>query len=326
MCVSYKFLNKVTASNVSSIELCYLPGSLLFMRSADVIFLRQDERTGNPVKAMHVSVWSSLVKVSVFFRKSVQRKGFINRPVYAVSKLGSSYTHHVYDIPGHVVRREVSDPCGPKLFCALSSDTTVVKAILQFKLNSNNNSLLSSFFVNKVCLISYIHSSATAFRLNSAYQADDIMDQDVKETGEKRKCENSDSHEKTGRKRRRGGGGKQLRPGERYVPPPQKRNPGVSFSQEHFDETSYYFEGGLRKVYPYYYDFKTYCKGRWIGKTLLEVFSSEFRSEPLEYYQKAAKAGRIRLNDTPVDDLNITLKVPSHFHLCCIVIFDGCMV
>lgn len=110
-------------------------------------------------------------------------------------------------------------------------------------------------------------------------------------------------------KRRRFGRGRQLRPGERYVPPPQKRNPTVSFDQEHFAETSYYFEDGLRKVYPYYFDFKTYCKGRWIGKTLMEVFSSEFRAEPLEYYEKAAKEGRIRLNEEPVSDLSVTLKV-----------------
>lgn len=111
---------------------------------------------------------------------------------------------------------------------------------------------------------------------------------------------------KRGKKRK---GSKQMKPSDRYVPPPQKRNPGVSFNQEHFAETSYYFEGGLRKVHPYYFDFKTYCKGRWIGKTLLEVFSSEFRAEPLDYYKKAVKEGRIRLNETPLDDLNITLKV-----------------
>ncbi|XP_049451701.1 RNA pseudouridylate synthase domain-containing protein 2 isoform X1 [Epinephelus fuscoguttatus] len=119
----------------------------------------------------------------------------------------------------------------------------------------------------------------------------------------------SDEPESSGRgKRRRGAGGKKSRPGERYVPPPQKRNPGVSFSQEHFNETSYYFEGGLRKVCPYYFDFKTYCKGRWIGKSLLEVFKSEFRAESIEYYQKAAKEGRIRLNDTPVEDLSVVLR------------------
>nr|XP_057946299.1 RNA pseudouridylate synthase domain-containing protein 2 [Doryrhamphus excisus] len=113
-------------------------------------------------------------------------------------------------------------------------------------------------------------------------------------------------------KRRRGAGGKNLRPGERYVPPPQKRNPGVSFSQAHFDETSYYFEGGLRKVHPYFFDFKTYCKGRWVGKSLLEVFESEFRAESIEYYQRAAREGRIRLNETPVEDLSVVLKNNDH--------------
>lgn len=95
--------------------------------------------------------------------------------------------------------------------------------------------------------------------------------------------------------------------GERYIPPPQRRNPCIS--QEHFNETSYYFEGGLRKVRPYYYDFKTYCKGRWIGKSLLEVFKSEFRAESTEYYQRAAKEGRIRLNETTVEDLSVVLRV-----------------
>lgn len=126
----------------------------------------------------------------------------------------------------------------------------------------------------------------------------------------KRKSDETDQPETSGRgKRRRGAGGKKLRPGERYIPPPQKRNPGVSFGQEHFSETSYYFEGGLRKVQPYYFDFKTYCKGRWIGKSLLEVFKSEFRAESIEYYEKAAKEGRIRLNDTPVEDLSVVLRV-----------------
>lgn len=135
------------------------------------------------------------------------------------------------------------------------------------------------------------------------------------ETG-KRKSDETDQPEVSGRgKRRRGAGGKKLRAGERYIPPPQKRNPGVSFGQEHFSETSYYFEGGLRKVQPYYFDFKTYCKGRWIGKSLFEVFRSEFRAESIEYYEKAAKDGRIRLNDTPVEDLSIVLRVSNTIFL-----------
>nr|XP_042131894.1 RNA pseudouridylate synthase domain-containing protein 2 isoform X3 [Peromyscus maniculatus bairdii] len=43
------------------------------------------------------------------------------------------------------------------------------------------------------------------------------------------------------RKKRRGAAG------ERVVPPPKKRRTGVSFGDEHFAETTYYFEGGLRK-------------------------------------------------------------------------------
>ncbi|XP_073466194.1 pseudouridylate synthase RPUSD2 isoform X2 [Aquarana catesbeiana] len=96
--------------------------------------------------------------------------------------------------------------------------------------------------------------------------------------------------------------------GERYVPPPTKRRLGVSFGDEHFRETESYVENGLRKVRPYYFHFETYCKGRWVGKSLLEVFSSEFRSEPLEYYRRAAQAGRLRLNQELLTDLTTVLK------------------
>ncbi|XP_051000350.1 pseudouridylate synthase RPUSD2 isoform X1 [Acomys russatus] len=108
--------------------------------------------------------------------------------------------------------------------------------------------------------------------------------------------------ESSKRKKRRGA------TGDRVVPPPKKRRTGVSFGDEHFAETTYYFEGGLRKVRPYYFDFQTYCKGRWVGRSLLHVFSTEFRSQPLAYYEAAVRAGRLHLNEEPVQDLNIVLK------------------
>lgn len=142
---------------------------------------------------------------------------------------------------------------------------------------------------------------------------EDISPKQASQPG-KRKSDEPDEAETSVRgKRRRGAGGKKLAPGERYIPPPQKRNPGVSFSQEHFDETSYYFEGGLRKVQPYFFDFKTYCKGRWVGKSLQEVFRSEFRAESMEYYERAAREGRIRLNETPVEDLSVVLRVSVNY-------------
>ncbi|KAG7509998.1 RNA pseudouridylate synthase domain-containing protein 2 [Solea senegalensis] len=171
-------------------------------------------------------------------------------------------------------------------------------------------------FVNRPKSSSTMEQAATAphtptpveEEANTPANTQGIAVNEATDTG-KRKSEDSGGAESSGRgKRRRGAGGKKHCPGERYVPPPQKRNPGVSFNQEHFKETSYYFEGGLRKVRSYYFDFKTYCKGRWVGKSLLDVFESEFRAESVEYYKQAAKEGRIRLNDTPVEDLSVVLR------------------
>lgn len=38
------------------------------------------------------------------------------------------------------------------------------------------------------------------------------------------------------------------------------------------------FVAGLRKVYPYYFSFKTYAKERWFGLPLVSVFVKEFQS------------------------------------------------
>ncbi|ODV95133.1 hypothetical protein PACTADRAFT_2843 [Pachysolen tannophilus NRRL Y-2460] len=40
----------------------------------------------------------------------------------------------------------------------------------------------------------------------------------------------------------------------------------------------YFFENGLRKIEPYYHLNKTFVKGRWVNKTLLEIFKAEFKS------------------------------------------------
>ncbi|XP_047466593.1 RNA pseudouridylate synthase domain-containing protein 2 [Mugil cephalus] len=181
------------------------------------------------------------------------------------------------------------------------------------RVNRHVAPFISSYNVNK---FPRRHSSSSAMEQAAAPPADVNIPGSVEEsaateateTGKRKNSEPEEPETRSRGKRRRGAGGKNLRKGERYIPPPQKRNPGVSFSQEHFDETSYYFEGGLRKVYPYYFDFKTYCKGRWIGKSLMEVFKSEFRVCSLEYYERAAKIGRIRLNDSPVEDLSVVLR------------------
>ncbi|KAH6690305.1 pseudouridine synthase [Plectosphaerella plurivora] len=62
----------------------------------------------------------------------------------------------------------------------------------------------------------------------------------------------------------------------------------------------YYFEDGLRKVKPYHWTYQTFVKERWRDRTLLDVFTSEFRDRPIEYYRKAMLEGKINISQTPV--------------------------
>lgn len=45
---------------------------------------------------------------------------------------------------------------------------------------------------------------------------------------------------------------------------------------------TFYIE--MRKVKPYYFEYKSFAKGRWLGRSLLDVFSSEFRDRSEDYY------------------------------------------
>ncbi|KAI9368091.1 hypothetical protein BJX61DRAFT_537539 [Aspergillus egyptiacus] len=61
----------------------------------------------------------------------------------------------------------------------------------------------------------------------------------------------------------------------------------------------YYFEGGLRRVHPYHYTYNTYCKERWRNRTLLDIFTSEFRDREPDYYKKALEGGHVCVNGQP---------------------------
>lgn len=72
------------------------------------------------------------------------------------------------------------------------------------------------------------------------------------------------------------------------------------FTDDRFNETSYYIENGLRKVYPYYFTFTSYTKGRWVGRTLLEVFGKEFRAHTTEEYERHIEKGSLTINNKRV--------------------------
>ncbi|KAI0012610.1 pseudouridine synthase [Xylariaceae sp. FL0662B] len=67
----------------------------------------------------------------------------------------------------------------------------------------------------------------------------------------------------------------------------------------------YYLENGLRRVAPYHYTYKTWCKERWRGRELLDVFESEFRDRPLEYYKHSMETGQICVDGKPTSPNHI---------------------
>jgi tRNA pseudouridine synthase 9 len=58
----------------------------------------------------------------------------------------------------------------------------------------------------------------------------------------------------------------------------------------------YIIDDDLRRVEPYHYTYNTYCKERWRGRRLIDIFESEFRDRPLEYYRNAMVTGHIYVN------------------------------
>ncbi|KAK7739135.1 DRAP deaminase [Cytospora paraplurivora] len=62
----------------------------------------------------------------------------------------------------------------------------------------------------------------------------------------------------------------------------------------------YYFEGGLRRVKPYHFTYTTWCKERWRGRELIDIFECEFRDRPLAYYRRAMEGGEVAVNKKTV--------------------------
>jgi tRNA pseudouridine synthase 9 len=58
----------------------------------------------------------------------------------------------------------------------------------------------------------------------------------------------------------------------------------------------YSMHNGLRHVAPYEFNYRTYCKKRWLNRTLLDVFVTEFLDMSSEYYRNAIVHGKIRIN------------------------------
>jgi 23S rRNA-/tRNA-specific pseudouridylate synthase len=58
--------------------------------------------------------------------------------------------------------------------------------------------------------------------------------------------------------------------------------------------------GWLRTVEPYPHTFSTFAKARWVGRTVLDVYCTEFGSYPKSYYESVIAQGRILVSDQHV--------------------------
>jgi tRNA pseudouridine32 synthase len=57
-------------------------------------------------------------------------------------------------------------------------------------------------------------------------------------------------------------------------------------------------------VAPYHYTYNTYCKQRWRGREILDIFAAEFRDRTREYYKNAIEQGQIVINGKPCQDIH----------------------
>lgn len=80
-----------------------------------------------------------------------------------------------------------------------------------------------------------------------------------------------------------------------------------TIDEEETDGALYVFEGGLRRVTPYYFTYLTYCKQRWLGRNILEVFVDEFRDRHPDFYKHKIENGEVTVNKKPAT-LETTLK------------------
>lgn len=60
-------------------------------------------------------------------------------------------------------------------------------------------------------------------------------------------------------------------------------------------------EGPLRKIKPYFFTYKTFCKGRWRDRRLVDIFITEFRDREPSYYRKTIANGEVYVNDEPAN-------------------------
>jgi hypothetical protein len=75
-----------------------------------------------------------------------------------------------------------------------------------------------------------------------------------------------------------------------------KRRPSEALCA--LEPARYRVNDGLREVVPYIFRYETFCKGRWVGKPLLEAVADEFAGFSRDYFVRAMADGLLLVNST----------------------------
>ncbi|CDH49293.1 pseudouridine synthase [Lichtheimia corymbifera JMRC:FSU:9682] len=132
------------------------------------------------------------------------------------------------------------------------------------------------------------------------------------ESAEHQQQEIEVSHESTGQKRKTDD--------ESTDQPAQKQRRVKKQRQKDFRDTNdldnveYVIENGLRKVKPYFFEYRAYAKGRWMKREILNVFKEEFQDRDEKYYRHAIETGLITINGerVPLDYVIMNNDILGH--------------
>lgn len=75
---------------------------------------------------------------------------------------------------------------------------------------------------------------------------------------------------------------------------------------------SYRFDGNVRFVEPYVHKFTSFAKGRWLGRSIIDIVVKEFGGHPELYWERAIQLGFIRINGERVNQ-TYEIKNSDHF-------------
>ncbi|KAI9498294.1 pseudouridine synthase [Zychaea mexicana] len=92
----------------------------------------------------------------------------------------------------------------------------------------------------------------------------------------------------------------QPNPKQQRIKRPKGRSEKDFREKNDISNAEYIVEDGLRRVKPYFFEYKAYAKGRWMQRSLINVFTEEFQDRNEKYYRHAMELGLITINGETV--------------------------